>query len=71
MRAAKLSAPPEDIRTEWRRLNDAIDDIAAGQRVVSAQPHLVHVDVTEGGLVFDFTGLINALASKGINLTTL
>jgi hypothetical protein len=71
MTAGKLSTAPADMRTEWRRLNDVIDDVNILSRVSSAQPHLVSVSVSDAGVVLDFSGLISALATKNIDLTAL
>ncbi|MEN3369936.1 MAG: hypothetical protein V7609_2079 [Verrucomicrobiota bacterium] len=68
MVAQKLGSPPEDIRTEWRRLDQLIGDVESITRVMTPQSHLVHVELNDGGLVFDFTGLINALKAQNINL---
>jgi hypothetical protein len=62
MNAKKLGGPPDDIRTEWRRLDDLVDDVARITKVTSSHPHLVSVDVNEGGIVFDFSGLVEALS---------
>lgn len=66
MKAVILDSPPPDIRTEWRRLNDAISDMQQISRVASSHPHLIAIQVNEGGIVFNFSGLIDALAAKGV-----
>lgn len=72
MKAQKLATAPPDIRTEWRRLNDMIDDVEATQQVTSAHPQLVNATRTaSGGIVIDCSGLIQFLNQHGIDATRL
>lgn len=72
MKAKKLAAPPPDMRTEWRRLNDVIDDMDAASQVTSSHSQLIQFTRTaSGGIVLDCSGLIQVLAQKGIDLTVL
>ncbi len=71
MKAEKLGAPPDDIRTEWRRTDNLIDDVETLYQATSSHPHLINVYVNGGGWVADCSGLVAALARKGIDLTIL
>lgn len=53
------------------KINELVAFANRVEKVVSAQPHLVQVQLNGAGLVIDFSGLINALALKGIDLTIL
>lgn len=68
MEASPLDSPPQDIRTEWRRLDAAIRDIAKVHNITSSHPHLISVYFDGGGIIVNCTGLINALAAKGVQL---
>ncbi|MEY2511999.1 MAG: hypothetical protein QOE26_2762 [Verrucomicrobiota bacterium] len=63
-----LGTPPPDIRSEWRRLNYLVQDVQGLNKVTSSHSHLVSVIVNDDGFVFDFSGLVQALAGKGIIL---
>lgn len=72
MKAEKLATAPQDIRTEWRRLNDVIDDVEATQQVAATHPQLVNASRTaSGGIVIDCSGLIQFLSQHGIDATSL
>lgn len=73
MKAQKLSSPPEDIRTEWKRLNDLIEDVEKGAEVTSSHPQLIQFNRTaSGGIVLDCSGLIQVLIQKNVaDLTQL
>lgn len=66
MKAQKLGSAPADVRAEWRRLNDAIEDIEKLYTWDSSHPQLIRVTPTEGGMLLDCSGLVDMLRQKSV-----
>jgi hypothetical protein len=71
MKASKRDGPRGDSRAEWRRVDDLVEDVSKLMQPTSSHGHLITLTVNEGGPVLDCSGLVNALAQKGIDLTAL